>query len=464
MNKRTFPGGSPRWIVGIILISALVLGIAWSAFSQPAEEDAGAPAEVTRVRRGDLIIATSGAGTLQQISLPLGFVTSGTLVDVAQPGDVILAGEILVQLDDRQALLDLQEAELKWQEQVSIYEESALQAQQLVTQKLLEDTQQKYDEVVNGPDVDYYEALLSIAVGDYWEAVRAVESARASTNPKISRKLPRLKEQLQRAEIALEAAEESLYNALHYYPNPTNVLMVEAELASVESQLATQTILVETLAKGELSFGVENGSSLPELQVIQNAWDALEQARMMLDYTRLLAPFDGTVTQVNMQIGEQINAYQPVLTLVAQEPLTVRFLMDESDLQNLTIGDALYLTLTAYPNLQLAGVVTQIAPTVDANTAQVVVWGQILPDDQIVNILPGMNVDVEVVLAEAQETLLLPQQAIRTRADGTFYVNRILADGSVQETSVTLGLSDFANIEILSGLQEGDVVSTAAEE
>ena len=64
----------------------------------------------------------------------------------------------------------------------------------------------------------------------------------------------------------------------------------------------------------------------------------------------------------------------------------------------------------------------------------------------------------------SENTLLVPVQALREAAPGVFSVFVVQPDGSLKLVPVTVGLKDFANAEILSGLKAGDVVSTGTVE
>ena len=75
-----------------------------------------------------------------------------------------------------------------------------------------------------------------------------------------------------------------------------------------------------------------------------------------------------------------------------------------------------------------------------------------------------MTVEVEVIAAEARNVMLVPVQALRELAPGSYAVFVVQADGSLKMTPVTVGLRDYANAEILSGLNVGDVISTGTVE
>ncbi len=451
MKKPTLPA-IPKILALVVLAAALALGAWWIGMRSAEPTTVTAPA-LARVRTADLLLTASGEGTLEQTSLPLGFTISGALVQVLGPGETVSAGAVLAALDRQQAELNLQSAQLAWNTLTAPTEQAAIELGIKQDEAALAEAQARYDEVVQGPDVEYYQTLLAIAEREYWQALSAVVSARNSTDKRLQNALPRLKARLTAAEQALEQAKLDLEWAINYQPDPTTALLAEGKLQAASSQLAGQTSALQVISLSDSQPDYQN----PDLQ---KAWANLQFARQTLEATTLIAPFDGTVTQVNAQPGEQLSAFQPLLTLVADEAFTVQFSLDESDYALLSVGDPFVAAPTAYPNLELPGVVTAIAPSI-SNNAQITVWGEILPNELVVKLLPGMNVEVTVTLARSQDTLLLSSAAIRYAENGSPYVNLLLPDGTFQPTPVTLGLSDYANVEILSGLQAGAEVSTA---
>ena len=75
-----------------------------------------------------------------------------------------------------------------------------------------------------------------------------------------------------------------------------------------------------------------------------------------------------------------------------------------------------------------------------------------------------MTVEADVIAGEAKNALIVPIQALRELTPGSYAVFVVQSDGSLKMTPVTVGLRDFANAEILSGLKVGDVVSTGTVE
>ena len=459
MNKQTVP---PTPKIALISVMVLILTFsAWWLWSHPSKTIPPAQVSVALVKSGNLTLTANGEGVLEQTTLPIGFAIPGILVEIAKPGQSVTAGELLAAVDSKKAELDVQKAELSWQTFSSPYQVAALKVEEMQAQNDLVDVQNTFNEIVLGPDIEYYKSLLAYAEHDYWNAYKNLAIARklADKNKKIAASLRRLKANVTSAELTLEEAKLNLEWALNYKPISSDALLVEGKLHAAQSILTTKTNSLIAFQEKESDLLSYSNPLSSGILPIQNAWADLEQAQLVLAASSLTAPVDGTVTQVNFQTGEGLSAFQPVLTLVADDPFTVKFYLEEKDLQLLSIGDAFTATPTAYPNLELAGVVTKIAPVITEN-ALITVWGEILPNDLVVKLMPGMNIDVTVTLAESTNTLIVPLRAIQHDSNGQTFVNLVQTDGSFKPIPVTLGLSDIANIAVKGELKTGDAIST----
>ena len=190
----------------------------------------------------------------------------------------------------------------------------------------------------------------------------------------------------------------------------------------------------------------------------------LESARLALENSRLVAPFDGELTAVNTVLGQTVGT-SSVMTIATTENLLVRFYLDETDLDKVAVGNRVSFTLDAYPNQPVDGKVVIVEPalqTIDG-TPVVVVWAS-LPTDIELNLMSGMTVEAEVIAGEARGALIVPVQALRELAPGSYAVFLVGENEQLTMTPVTVGLRDFANAEILSGVKAGDIVSTGTVE
>lgn len=128
----------------------------------------------------------------------------------------------------------------------------------------------------------------------------------------------------------------------------------------------------------------------------------LDRALVELDYTRIRAPFDGTVLTKNADVGEIVaplgssaNARAAVVTLADMTSLQVEADVSEANLARVTVGQRCLITLDSYPDKQYQGAVANIVPTVDRAKGTVLVKIRFLALDNTV--IPEMSAKVEFV-------------------------------------------------------------------
>ncbi|MBI5565488.1 MAG: efflux RND transporter periplasmic adaptor subunit, partial [Chloroflexi bacterium] len=188
-------------------------------------------------------------------------------------------------------------------------------------------------------------------------------------------------------------------------------------------------------------------------------------ARLTLSNTVLLAPIAGTVTAVKADVGEAVGA-SPIVTLADLGRSLLRVVVEENDANKATVNNSISVVFDAAPDVTFNGAIVRVDPmlvSVDGSPA-VQAWATLDQVDNPINLISGMSAEVEIVAGEAKNALLVPAQALRELAPGSFAVFVVGADEQLKLTPVTIGLRDFANVQILSGLKAGDVVSTGTVE
>jgi HlyD family secretion protein len=201
---------------------------------------------------------------------------------------------------------------------------------------------------------------------------------------------------------------------------------------------------------------------------VDRALVAQQRATADLEAAKLYAPFDAVVMDIAVDTGDQVDtgsqevsSNATILTLATlQEPL-VLFWVEEADYGSVVVGNRVNIAFEALPDDTFTGAVIQVDPvlvTVDG-TAAVQAWASIEVDPQATNLFSGMTADVEVIAAESRNTLLVPIQALRELSPGQYTVFVVGDNGDLEMRIVEVGLMDFANVEILSGLEQGEIVS-----
>jgi HlyD family secretion protein len=228
------------------------------------------------------------------------------------------------------------------------------------------------------------------------------------------------------------------------------------QIASARNQLAQAEASLEDLVMG-IS---EEKLAVAEAQVAQ-ARLALENAEARLLDATLVAPFDGVITALNVAVGEW--ATGPAAELVNDGSLEVILEVDEVDIGGIAVGQPTVVTLEAWPNQELAGEVTAIAPKGNTQSEIVTYEVYITIDAGDLPVLTGMTANARLITAQRENVLLVPNRAITAdRQQNKYYVHQVQGD-SVAEVEVTIGLRDSRYTEITGGLAEGAKVAIGYE-
>lgn len=467
-------------IVGIVL--AVIIGGAWYFTRSSAADVTAAPElQTAKVRKGDLVITANGAGTVVPAAqVDLVFRKSGVVVEVnAMLGQPFGEGDVLAQLDDSTAQRNLESAQREYLEMTS----------QAAVTAAKQEVAEAEDAVAAARSALGW--LVSPSVVTWEERVAAAEAAlqKAKDEGATADEIEKLEQDLKNSQANLTYSQNAYYDYLVENFVETEILKTRSGEVTVivkdengdpivnrPSELdVSMARYKHELAQASLQearwyLSALQGEEIPEdasgakLAALEKVRRNLEEARLDLEATRLIAPFDGTVISLDLVKGQSATS-SPVLTLATTNHLMVRFYLDETDVDKAAAGNQVAFTLDAYPDSTVAGEIVMVEPalqTVDGTPA-VVVWAS-LPEEAPFLILSGMTVDAEVIAAEARDALIVPVQALRELSPGSYAVFVVQAGGSLRMTPVEVGLRDFANAEILSGLEVGDVVSTGTVE
>jgi len=178
----------------------------------------------------------------------------------------------------------------------------------------------------------------------------------------------------------------------------------------------------------------------------------------------------GTETSADVDTGSSTNAslMQNAFSLVSGDNVEVTVNIDELDILTLEVGQSAVITLDALPDDTFTGTVTKISDVGSSQsgvTTYPVTISIDVPEDTAVK--AGMNASATIVTASSDNVLLIPMNALQEEGEETF-VYVVSAAASADEAqggamgerrTVETGLSDGVNVEIISGLQEGEMVA-----
>ena len=219
---------------------------------------------------------------------------------------------------------------------------------------------------------------------------------------------------------------------------------------------------------------------------------SFENAKISLDDTEVKSPIDGTVISRPVEVGQVISSPTSafgegsiLMTMADLSKVRVRALVDEIDVGKVKIGQSVSIKVAAYRDKEFIGTVTKIEPK--AYIQQNVTTFPVLIDiDNEENLLLiGMNTDVVIQILDKDVSLSVPTMSLRTRKDiytaaAILDIEKETIDNFLKENVVgenfnrfivikdskkgpnlswvKVGVSDLYNVEVVEGLNKGDVV------
>ena len=194
----------------------------------------------------------------------------------------------------------------------------------------------------------------------------------------------------------------------------------------------------------------------------------LNVVQAALDRTRLTAPFNGVVAEVNGEIGEFVTPSPvgiptpPAVDLMDISCLYASAPIDEVDAPRIRVGMPANISLDAMAGENFAGVVKRVAPYVlemekQARTVDVEV--DFLCQADCNNMLPGYSADIEVILDEKTSVLRIPTEAV---LEGNS-VLVLSTDERLELREITTGLKNWEWTEVTDGLSEGEEVVVSVD-
>ena len=181
-----------------------------------------------------------------------------------------------------------------------------------------------------------------------------------------------------------------------------------------------------------------------------------ELDRVRLDKTVIRAPFAGTVGLRLVSPGAYVKPGDDIANLESLGAMKLDFRVPEIYLARLSVGQTLAARVDAYPDQHFEGAIYAIDPAVDQETRTVLLRAR-LPNKGN-QLRPGLFARVSLVLERRENALVTPEQAIVPLGQ-TPFVYRVV-DGKAVMTPVKLGLRRPGQVEILDGLNAGDLVVT----
>ena len=176
--------------------------------------------------------------------------------------------------------------------------------------------------------------------------------------------------------------------------------------------------------------------------------------------TPLLAPIDGEVIVKSVEPGQTVTTGDPVVVL--SDRLIVKGQFDETDIGKIELGQAVRISLDAYPDIKVKGQVDHISYESTLVSNVNIYEVDILPFKTPPVFRSGMSANVSVLVQSKDNVLLIPLAAVKSDKDGTYVMLSKGPKAKPVRQPITEGITNDVNVEVVSGLTADDKVIMAA--
>lgn len=275
---------------------------------------------------------------------------------------------------------------------------------------------------------------------------------------------PELEEQVRQAAATLQQDQAALDQALANQEQGKSDLEFARATAQRWSHLFTRGVVSQhenEQYNTQYQSRIASVKALEKAVAVQRGNVAAAEAnlarlREMQSYRVVKAPFDGIITLRNVDVGALVNAGTTLLFRIAQTG-TVRIYVNvpQMNASFVRLGQPARLHVTNLPGRYFTGAVARTANSLDpASRTMLVEIHALNPDGAL---LPGMYAQVEFSSARGQPPLLVPSDALISRADGTS-VATVRPDHTVHLQKIEVGRDYGDRLEVTGGLREGDTI------
>lgn len=230
-----------------------------------------------------------------------------------------------------------------------------------------------------------------------------------------------------------------------------------AAQAALESAVAAVTVAREKEAVAK--FSVDAAAAQTEV-----ARKQLEELAALMNYSILKAPFNGVVTQRNVDLGDLVRNFQaasessraPLFEISQVAKVRVRVALPENEAPLARVGNAVLLKVRSLPDRKFKGEISRLSRRLDESTRTMLIEVDLENTEGL--LIPGMYGEATVDLQETPDALMIAATAVKFDKTGNSSVYVVL-DGAIQVVPVKTGYDNGRQIQILSGIDESTQIA-----
>jgi len=241
---------------------------------------------------------------------------------------------------------------------------------------------------------------------------------------------------------------------------------VKAELSAAEFERAKSLFDQKLTSKqeydqAELTSRTDTLALEDSKQQQEAAKARLEATQIQLEYTTVISPLTGILTDRLIDVGDRVNVNEVLFEMREFPPLWARIHVPEKALPQLKIGQSVIIRVETYPDSDFVGHIKMINPAVDASSGTVKVTIEVNRPGSLLR--PGLFVTASIATESHPNAIVIPKKSVIRERDLN-YVYTIQPDDTVQRREVEIGFSEDTWVEVIAGLEEGEAIVSVGHE
>lgn len=279
--------------------------------------------------------------------------------------------------------------------------------------------------------------------------------------PEIESDVSSISSSISSLESALDKIDQAVQDA------PGNIIAIKLAVNTAQEKYNNQKEALDNLKAGADALDIANAQN-----TVAAKQAALEKAQEALNACYIVSPFDGVVSSLDIEVGDEISSGSNVATVITQQKIA-DITLNEVDVADIKVGQKSTITFDAIDDFSLVGEVSNV-DTVGSTSGGVVSYNvqiALAGDDE--RIKPGMSLTANIITDIKQNVLIVPNSAVKEQ-NGQSYVQLLKAGEDVStiaanitavnaanyltDMPVVVGASNDTMTEITSGINEGDEV------
>ncbi|QDU09569.1 efflux RND transporter periplasmic adaptor subunit [Gimesia aquarii] len=217
---------------------------------------------------------------------------------------------------------------------------------------------------------------------------------------------------------------------------------------------------VQQMEEAVANMAIAKAQTELEQARVEQAESGLEQSRLRLQENQILAPTNGFVAERLVDVGDLAKPDVALMKIVNLDTVRTIVHIIEKDYEDVKLGQKAVISVDTFPDRTFSGHVLRKAPVLDPQTRTAAVHIEIPNKD--FSLKPGMHARVQIVFEQRHKAKVLPVASLTRRKDGPGSAVYII-DGNPPVTeirNIEVGINDGELVEILSGINSGDLVIT----